>query len=176
MHGQQNIKFWLCSRRHLRHRHYHLHLWPEPRYLLASSSTVQCDWTRVRVSNPHRSRALVHFLLSFCSLSSNFLLPFTWTFISRFRISIPSIRWTRPTIRSRFFLIYEMVLGSSMESYNSLVYLWKLCQKRVKCSFVRALRLCTGHTAHRGSRGILYPFFTTALKGNEWSASRPGRF
>jgi hypothetical protein len=46
----------------------------------------------------------------------------------------------------------------------------------VKCSFVQALRLCTGRTAHRGSRGILlYPFMTTALEGGEGSASRPGR-
>jgi len=26
--------------------------------------------------------------------------------------------------------------------------------KKVKCTLVQALRLCTGHTAHRGSRGI----------------------
>jgi hypothetical protein len=29
---------------------------------------------------------------------------------------------------------------------------------RVKCTLVQALRLCTGHTAHRGSRGIALPF------------------
>ena len=27
-------------------------------------------------------------------------------------------------------------------------------QKKVKCILVQALRLCTGRTAHRGSRGI----------------------
>jgi hypothetical protein len=48
------------------------------------------------------------------------------------------------------------------------------CKK--KCTLVQALRLCTSHTAHRGSRGIaLYPFLTTALKGGEGSASRLGR-
>jgi hypothetical protein len=26
--------------------------------------------------------------------------------------------------------------------------------KKVKCTLVQALRLCTGRTAHRGSRGI----------------------
>jgi len=30
--------------------------------------------------------------------------------------------------------------------------------KKVKCTLVQALRLCTGHTAHRGSRGIALPF------------------
>jgi hypothetical protein len=27
-------------------------------------------------------------------------------------------------------------------------------KKKVKCTLVQALRLCTGRTAHRGSRGI----------------------
>jgi hypothetical protein len=31
-------------------------------------------------------------------------------------------------------------------------------QKRVKCTLVQALRLCTGRTAHRGSSGIALPF------------------
>ena len=29
---------------------------------------------------------------------------------------------------------------------------------KVKCTLVQALRLCTGHTAHRGSRGIALLF------------------
>jgi hypothetical protein len=33
-----------------------------------------------------------------------------------------------------------------------------LCKVKVKCTLVRALRLCTGPTAHRGSRGIAVPF------------------
>ena len=42
---------------------------------------------------------------------------------------------------------------------------------------VQALRLCTGRTVHRGSRGIVLPFhafMTTALEGDEGSASRLG--
>jgi hypothetical protein len=30
--------------------------------------------------------------------------------------------------------------------------------KKVKCTLVQALRLCTGRTAHRGSRGIVLSF------------------
>jgi len=30
----------------------------------------------------------------------------------------------------------------------------KRVKVKVKCTFVQALRLCTGRTAHRGSRGI----------------------
>ena len=30
--------------------------------------------------------------------------------------------------------------------------------KKVKFTLVQALRLCTGRTAHRGSRGIAVPF------------------
>jgi hypothetical protein len=38
---------------------------------------------------------------------------------------------------------------------------WKLpcgIYKKVNCTLVQALRLCTGRTAHRGSRGIALPF------------------
>jgi hypothetical protein len=31
-------------------------------------------------------------------------------------------------------------------------------KEKVKCTLVQALRLCTGHMAHRGSRGIALPF------------------
>ena len=41
---------------------------------------------------------------------------------------------------------------------------------------VQALRLCTGRTAHRGSRGIALPFHDHCTRRGEGSASRPGRF
>ena len=53
-----------------------------------------------------------------------------------------------------------------------------LLKVKVKCNLARTLRLCTGRTAHRGSRGVevqLYPFTTTALEWGVGSASRPGR-
>ena len=44
-------------------------------------------------------------------------------------------------------------------------------KKKVKRTLVQALRLCTGHTAHRGSRGIAVPsVMTTVLEGGEGSA------
>ena len=43
-----------------------------------------------------------------------------------------------------------------------IVLVWdnvnKYCKAKVKCTLVQALRLCTGRTAHRGSRGIALPF------------------
>ena len=47
--------------------------------------------------------------------------------------------------------------------------------KKVKCTLVQALRLCTGCMAHRGTRGIAFSFLTTALEGGEVSAAHPGR-
>ena len=35
---------------------------------------------------------------------------------------------------------------------------------KVKCTLVQALRLCTGRTAHRGSRGIAPPFLDHGTK------------
>ena len=42
--------------------------------------------------------------------------------------------------------------------------------KRVKCTHVQALRLCTGRTAHRGSRGIALPFHDHGTRSG-WGVS-----
>jgi len=47
--------------------------------------------------------------------------------------------------------------------------------ENVKCTLVQALRLCTGRTAHRGSRGIALLFLDHDTRRGEGSASRPGR-
>jgi hypothetical protein len=47
--------------------------------------------------------------------------------------------------------------------------------KKSKCTLLQALRLCTGRTAHRGSRGIALPFHDHGTRRGEGSASRPGR-
>jgi hypothetical protein len=42
---------------------------------------------------------------------------------------------------------------------GSIFYLYLVLIKvKIKCTLVRALRLCTCHTAHRGSRGIALLF------------------
>ena len=46
---------------------------------------------------------------------------------------------------------------------------------KVKCTLVQALRLCTCHTAHRGSRGIALLFLDHGTRRGEGSAPRPGR-
>jgi len=43
------------------------------------------------------------------------------------------------------------------------------------CTLVQALRLCTGRSAHRGSRGIALLFLDHGTRRGEGSASRPGR-
>jgi len=47
--------------------------------------------------------------------------------------------------------------------------------KGLQCTLVQALRLCTGRTAHRGSRGIALPFHDHGTGRGEGSASSPGR-
>jgi hypothetical protein len=46
---------------------------------------------------------------------------------------------------------------------------------KVKVTLVQALRLCTGRTAHRGSRVIAPPFHDRGTRRGEGSASRLGR-
>ena len=51
-----------------------------------------------------------------------------------------------------------------------------LCiNKKVKVTLVQALRLCTGRTARRGSRGIALSFHDHGTRRGEGSASRFGR-
>jgi hypothetical protein len=42
-------------------------------------------------------------------------------------------------------------------SLEVMLHNW-VSKGKVKCTLVQALRLCTGHMAHRGSRGIALPF------------------
>ena len=48
-------------------------------------------------------------------------------------------------------------------------------QVKVKRTLVQALRLCTGRTAHRRSRGIAVLFHDHSTRRRERSASLPGR-
>ena len=52
------------------------------------------------------------------------------------------------------YRIYVRLLHFKL--HKSVLFTYKRC--RVKCTLVQALRLCTGRTAHRGSRGIALPF------------------
>jgi len=47
--------------------------------------------------------------------------------------------------------------------------------RKVKCTLVQALRLCTGRTAHRGSRDIALLFLGHVTRRGEGSASCSGR-
>ena len=47
--------------------------------------------------------------------------------------------------------------------------------KKLKYALIQALRVCTGRTAHRGSRGIALPFNDYSNRRGEGSVSRPGR-
>ena len=47
--------------------------------------------------------------------------------------------------------------------------------KKVKCTLVQALRLCTGRAANRGIRNLALLFLDHGTRRDEGSASRPGR-
>ena len=46
-------------------------------------------------------------------------------------------------------------------------------KKKLKCTLVQALRLCTGRTARRGSRGIALPFHDHGTRGRWWVSVTP---
>ena len=51
----------------------------------------------------------------------------------------------------------------------------RVIKVKVKCTLVQALRLCTGRTAHKGSRDVALLFFDHGTRRGEGSESRPGR-
>ena len=57
------------------------------------------------------------------------------------------------------FKVYSVVYHQlSLELKIMAMHRKQTVLKKVKCPLVQALRLCTGRTAHRGSRGIVLPF------------------
>ena len=74
-----------------------------------------------------------------------------------------------------FATVLVVFIVSSPKSYYVLKS--AACRRRVKLkvTLVQALRLCTGRTVHRGSRGIALLFHNHSTRRAEGSASRPGR-
>jgi hypothetical protein len=58
----------------------------------------------------------------------------------------------------RIIYIYIQFLTKHSASDKTLDFANHLIKSKVKCTLVRALRLCTGRAAHRGSRGIALLF------------------
>ena len=86
-------------------------------------------------------------------------------------------------VTSDYCFMSNMIMGNirvaytvSTEKPEGKRYLERerLMYIKVKCTLLQALMLCTGRTAHRGSRGMAM-LLTTALEGGEGSASSPGR-
>jgi hypothetical protein len=61
------------------------------------------------------------------------------------------------------FVVMRALQGA-VSTANTLLFtpndslVWIMVKVKVKCTLVQALRLCTGRTAHRGSRGIAILF------------------
>ena len=70
-----------------------------------------------------------------------------------------------------FWMRSQQSLASHVNSPDHI----SLSSKKLKFTLVQALRLCTGRTAHTGSRGIALLFLDHGTRRDEGSASRPGR-
>jgi hypothetical protein len=53
-----------------------------------------------------------------------------------------------------FNLFFRAFSLNKNSSTNTHIDTQQKLKVKIKCTFVQALRLCTGRTAHRGSRGI----------------------
>jgi hypothetical protein len=97
------------------------------------------------------------------------------TLFSRFSLETWSSTWTRLIVREvssdfekRLYHSLKTKFRAQNNCFRVVIFCCKTVLKRissgvwgwvkVKCTLVQALRLCTGHTAHRGSRGIAITF------------------
>ena len=85
-----------------------------------------------------------------------YVIQVCWQLASRIRKELREISV------SRWFYYKKYLIFLSQES-------------KLKCTLVQALRLCTGRTVHRGSRGIALLFHDHGTRRDEGSVSRPGR-
>ena len=86
--------------------------------------------------------------------------------------------WIYPSYFSTISIVYFTALCWLCTSFSTEVImplcmlniLLEIKDKKVKVTLVQALRLCTGRTAHRGSRGIALPFHDHNTRRG-WGAS-----
>ena len=76
-------------------------------------------------------------------------------------------RLVRRTDKLTTFILNHLELYGPVQACNG--------RGNVKCTLVQALRLCTGGTVRRGSKGIAVLFHDHGTRRGEASASRPGR-
>ena len=71
--------------------------------------------------------------------------------------------------------LYSKAVWPSRNNYYVTKKVKVKVKLKVKCTPVQALRLCSGRTAHRRSRGITLLFLGHDTRRGEGSESRPGR-
>ena len=86
-------------------------------------------------------------------------------------VPFASARYSLLLSRGTVYFAHDLPKPFKFSKRGSLI----ACKIKVKCTLVQTLRLCTGRTAHRGSRGIALPFLEHGIRRGEGLASRPGR-
>ena len=69
---------------------------------------------------------------------------------------------------------YQLIVHIGLHvTYQLIVHIGLHVGKKVKCTLVQALRLCTGRTAHRGSRGMALLFLDHGTRRGEGQRHAP---
>jgi len=105
-------------------------------------------------------------------------------FTLRIKLCISSNAPSRKRKITVRFRVYGIILCQQCATWSStfrrlefgrdFLFFRKMLNLCYKVTLVQALRLCTGRTAHRGSRGIALLFHDHDTRRGERSASRPG--
>jgi len=97
------------------------------------------------------------------------LLIFLWMSVSHIHLNYDVFRQQRSllSINIQWNCVrssWDVLLSGGFRLQRCAVSYSHLLKVKVKCTLVQALRLCTGCTAHRGSRGIALPFLDSGTR------------
>ena len=121
---------------------------PEPNFLCAETKFFKCRNQIFYVPEPN-----------FCVPEPNFLCAQTKFFmcLSQIFMCLNHFFYVPEPIFLCAWTKFFMCLSQIFMCLNPETW-YKYSKKKVNCTLVQALRLCTGRTAHRGSWGIVLPF------------------
>jgi len=96
----------------------------------------------------HNSSQFENVIISYCLVAQHFLFSQLWMF-SLFSWDVIRYCQVEKHYISEGWAAF--ICSNNLEDFDRR-------KVKVKCTLVQAVRFCTGHTAHRGSRGIALPF------------------
>ena len=106
---------------------------------------------------------------------SNVVSTCWWSLLLSFRGNTETKLWFEQKRNKTTFWVRSSASFAATYQLHCVPQTLRGSKVNVKCTLVQALRLCTGRTAHRGSRGVALLFLDHDTRRVEGSAASRGR-